>query len=334
MVVLGEPMVERHLSPQSPDSPDSPDSPGSADGSVAPRSVSGDAFNAACAAVLAGARVALLTVLGTDDAGDLVLDELARRGVDSSLVLRGPEPTGAYTVAPDAHGQPRFSYQRAGSAASTLSPAHLERWGPVLEATPVLLTSGITAALSAGAAQLVIAAVARVAGAGGAACYDVNFRPELTDADPARRVLRAVAPHCRLVKIASPGDSAPLLGVTDPAAVTAALGALTGAAVAVTRGAAPLFVTDGGHVSRHPAIVLPTPVDSTGAGDTLLGTLAAGLARGERLADAAPLAVVAAGLSTQHRGGAPTATLDELRTAQRAATRTEPAHVLIEEARP
>jgi sugar/nucleoside kinase (ribokinase family) len=130
-----------------------------------------------------------------------------------------------------------------------------------------------------------------------------------------RRVLHAVAPHCRLIKIASPGDSAPLLGVTDPAAVTTALGALSGAAVAVTRGAAPLLVTDGGHVSRHPAIALPTPGDSTGAGDTLLGTLAAGLARGERLADAAPLAVVAAGLSTQHRDGAPTATRDQLRTA-------------------
>jgi 2-dehydro-3-deoxygluconokinase len=322
VVVLGEPMVERHLDRPGPPAADTPES------------VSGDAFNAACAAVLAGARVALLTVLGTDDAGDLVLAELARRGVDPSLVLRSPEPTGAYTVAPDEQGQPRFSYQRAGSAASTLSPAHLEHWGAVLDATPVLLTSGITAAVSAGAARLVVAAVTRVARAGGAACYDVNFRPELTDADRARRVLHAVAPACRLVKIASPGDSEPLLGVTEPAAVAAALGELSTAAVAVTRGAQPLLVTDAGHTTRHPAIALPTPVDSTGAGDTLLGTLAAGLARGERLADAAPLAVVAAGLSTQHRGGAPHATLGELRTAQRAAPWNGPAHALIEEARP
>src|SRR5882724_5100773 len=109
VVVLGEPMVERHRT---------------ADGiPTAADSVSGDAFNAACAAALAGARVAMLTVLGTDPAGDLVLDELARRGVDPSLVRRAGQPTGAYTVTPDEQGQPRFSYRRAGSAASTLAPA-------------------------------------------------------------------------------------------------------------------------------------------------------------------------------------------------------------------
>jgi 2-dehydro-3-deoxygluconokinase len=331
VVVLGEPMVERHRT---------------ADGTpTAEDSVSGDAFNAACAAALAGARVALLTVLGTDPAGDLVLDELARRGVDPSLVRRTGEPTGAYTVTPDEHGQPRFSYQRAGSAASTLAPALLEHWGPALDATPVLVTSGITAALSPTAAELVHAAVARVAAAGGAACYDANFRPNLTTPALARRTLLTVAPACRLVKVASPGDSEPLLGLTDPAAICAALrqhtSQHTGTAVAVTRGAQPLLVSDGATTTRYPAIPLPTLVDSTGAGDTLLGTLAAALARGESLADAAPLAVVAAGLSTQHRGGAPRATLAEVRaalSATRATARTHqhaaPPQALKEEARP
>jgi len=313
VVVLGEPMVERHRRVDG--------SPTAAD------SVSGDAFNAACAAALAGARVALLTVLGTDPAGDLVLDELARRGVDPSLVRRGGAPTGSYTVTPDEQGQPRFSYRRAGSAASALTPAHLEHWGPVLDHTPVLITSGITAALSPTAAELVRAAVARVAAAGGAACYDVNFRPGLTTPDLAREVLLAVAPACRLVKLASPGDSEPLLGVTDPTAVCAAVRRLGDTAVAVTRGAQPLLVTDGATTTRHPAIALPTPVDSTGAGDTLLGTLAAAMARGEDLAAAAPLAVVAAGLSTQHRGGAPRATLAEVRAALTAAQATTQATV-------
>jgi sugar/nucleoside kinase (ribokinase family) len=339
VVVLGEPMVERHRT---------------ADGILtAGDSVSGDAFNAACAAALAGARVAMLTVLGTDSAGDLVLDELARRGVDPSLVRRAGQPTGAYTVTPDEHGQPRFRYERAGSAASTLAPALLEHWGPVLDGTPVLITSGITSALSPTAAALVSAAVARVAAAGGAACYDVNFRPNLTTPHLARRALLSVAPACRLVKLASPGDSEPLLGLTEPAAVSAALRQLSNQlsgqhgnkhgnpAVAVTRGARPLLVTDGAATTEYPAIALPTPVDSTGAGDTLLGTLAAALARGEDLAAAAPLAVVAAGLSTQHRGGAPRATLAEVRAALAAAqpaeartTHQASPQVLKEEARP
>ncbi|HEX4248105.1 MAG TPA: PfkB family carbohydrate kinase [Pseudonocardia sp.] len=322
VVVLGEPMVERHRT---------------ADGTpTAADSVSGDAFNAACAAALAGARVAMLTVLGTDRAGDLVLDELAERGVDPSLVRRAEEPTGSYTVTPDEQGQPRFSYQRAGSAASGLAPALLEHWGPVLDTTPVLVTSGITSSLSPTAAALVEAAVARVASAGGAACYDVNFRANLTTPGLARRTLLAVAPACRLLKLASPGDSEPLLGVTGPAAVCAALAQLSGAAVAVTRGSRPLLITDGGVTTEHPTIALPTPVDSTGAGDTLLGTLAAALARGGDLAAAAPLAVVAAGLSTQHRGGAPRATVAEVHAAWAATQRTgqERPQALKEEARP
>jgi 2-dehydro-3-deoxygluconokinase len=309
VVVLGEPMVERHRTTEGQQ--------------TAPDSVSGDAFNAACAAALAGARVALLTVLGTDPAGDLILAELVRRGVDASQVRRGEQHTGAYTVSPDAEGQPRFSYQRAGSAATTLSLADLERWGRVLDATPVLITSGVTAAISPSSAQLVVAAVTRVAGAGGAPCYDVNYRPNLTDAESARRALRAVAAACRLVKLSSPGDSGPLLGIEEATAVAAALAEFTRAAVAVTRGDAPLLLTDGGQTTEHPAVRMPTPVDSTGAGDILLGTLAARLALGESLAAAAPLAVVAAGLSTRHRGGAPRATLDEIRAALAAARRTE-----------
>ena len=309
VVVLGEPMVERHRT---------------TDGQqTAPDSVSGDAFNAACAAALAGARVALLTVLGTDPAGDLILAELTRRGVDTSQVRRGDQHTGAYTVSPDAEGQPRFTYQRAGSAASTLSTAHLDQWAPVLDNTPVLITSGIAAAISPTSAELVVAAVARVAGAGGAPCYDVNYRPNLTDADSARRALRAVAASCRLVKLSSPGDSSPLLGIVEATAVVAALAEFTRAAVAVTRGDAPLLLTDAGQTTEHPAVPMPTPVDSTGAGDILLGTLAARLALGESLLAAAPLAVVAAGLSTRHRGGAPSATLNEIRAALATVPRPE-----------
>lgn len=53
-----------------------------------------------------------------------------------------------------------------------------------------------------------------------------------------------------------------------------------------------------------------TPVDTTGAGDTFNGALAAGLAAGLELSDAARRAVAAAGFSTTRpgaRGGMPTA---------------------------
>lgn len=301
VLVLGEPMLERHRD---------------VDGrTVAPDSVSGDAFNAASAAALAGARVALLTVLGEDDAAGLVIGELERRGIHTGHIARAPFPTGAYTVTSDTQGQPRFSYQRAGSAAATLSSAHLGRWGPVIDSAPVLITSGITSALSDGAAELVARTIRRASRAGSTACYDLNFRPGLTSPERARRLLDDVAPACGLVKIASPGDSVPLLGLTDPAEVSAALRALTDAAIVVSQGSQPIVLSEKQQVTRYPIIPMPPPVDTTGAGDVLLGTLAAALAGGESLDTSLPIAVVAAGLSTQHRGGAASATRREVMAA-------------------
>lgn len=299
VVVLGEPMIELHRDAQGRP--------------TAPDAVSGDAYNAACAAALAGARVTLLTVLGQDEAGDAVIADLQSRGVGVRQIQRATQATGSYTISPGIDGAPVFTYQRAGSAASTLGPAHLAGWVAVLDATKVLVTSGITGALSDTASTLVAAAAARVAAAGGTVCYDVNFRAALTDAGRASRLLGDVVPHARLVKIASPGDSKPLLGVTDPAQVTAALRQLTDAAVLVTRGADPLELTDGVTTTTRSVTRMPDAVDATGAGDALLGTLAAALSRGDTPSGAVPMAMAAAALSTQHPGGAPRASLQEIR---------------------
>ena len=66
--------------------------------------------------------------------------------------------------------------------------------------------------------------------------------------------------------------------------------------------------------AEGPALAVPAaavqPVDTTGAGDTFNGALAAALAEGRPLPDAAVRAVAAAGLSTTRagaRGGMPTA---------------------------
>lgn len=303
VVVLGEPLLERHVD---------------ADGRPsAPDAVSGDAFNAACAAALAGARVGMLTALGNDEGGDRVLAELTARGIGVEHVLRDDRPTGAYTINPDPSGQPVFSYQRAGSAASALDPTALDPgvldgWRPVLAATPVLLTGGIMAALTPGTEALVRAAIRSAREAGGLVCFDVNFRPKLTGADDALRVLRAVAPDCAVVKIGSPGDSGPLFGLTGPDEVAAAVGALTAGSVIVTAGEQPLILAGpDGHTS-HPVPPSPGFVDPTGAGDVLIGTLAARLALGDPLRTALPEAMAAAALSTAHRGGAPKATRAEV----------------------
>jgi 2-dehydro-3-deoxygluconokinase len=63
-----------------------------------------------------------------------------------------------------------------------------------------------------------------------------------------------------------------------------------------------------------PALPAPRVVDATGAGDVFAGTLAARLALGDELLDAARLGAAAASLSLGGQGGSGyVATLDEVR---------------------
>ena len=142
----------------------------------------------------------------------------------------------------------------------------------------------------------VVAAAARAANAAG---WPVVLNPaparELPDA-----TLAVLTPNA--------SEAAQLTGEDDPEAAARALSAQTGAAVLVTLGArGALLLEPGGEPRRLPATKVDV-VDTTGAGDTVNGALAAELAAGRSLADAARFALAAAALSTRApgaRGGMP-----------------------------
>ena len=82
----------------------------------------GDTSNAVIAAARAGARTAYLTRIGDDGFGRSLLELWRREGVDTQAVDADPAaPTGIYFVSHGAHGH-EFSYRRAGSAASRMTP--------------------------------------------------------------------------------------------------------------------------------------------------------------------------------------------------------------------
>jgi ribokinase len=91
-----------------------------------------------------------------------------------------------------------------------------------------------------------------------------------------------------------------LTGEEDVEAAARALAARTGAPVLVTLGAEGALLLDG-DVERLPAPTVKV-VDTTGAGDAVNGALAAELAAGRPLLEAARFAMVAAALSTQVAG--------------------------------
>jgi 2-dehydro-3-deoxygluconokinase len=258
-------------------------------GAPATLSFSGDALNAAAAAADAGASVALLTKVGDDELGAALLRYADRLGVDTTYVARTDAPNGVYFTVADLDGEREFVYVRRGSAASTLSPSDR------VPEHRVLLTSGIAQAISASAA----AAVQRAAERTPLLVYDPNFRPRLTSAADARDRLAAIAPYARVVTPSWPGDA---LGDTPQEAADTVLG-LGARAAAVTCGAEGVLVRDGGHTEHIPAAPAETLVDATGAGDVFAGTLAAVLARGATVAEAAHEGVAAAGRSLAGRGG-------------------------------
>jgi ribokinase len=96
-------------------------------------------------------------------------------------------------------------------------------------------------------------------------------------------------------------EACELAGEEDPEAAARKLAQQTGAPVLVTIGARGALLVRGSD-----AVLIPAPqvevADTTGAGDSLNGALAAELARGRELEDAARFAVAAASLSTRRAG--------------------------------
>jgi 2-dehydro-3-deoxygluconokinase len=258
-------------------------------GAPATLSFSGDALNAAAAAADAGATVALLTKVGDDELGSALLRDVEGLGVDTSLIERVDAPNGVYFAVADLDGEREFVYVRRGSAASTLQPF------AALPQHRVLLASGIAQAISASAA----ATVQRAAEQTPLLVYDPNFRPRLTSPEKARERLAAIAPYARVVTPSWPGDA---LGDTPEQTADAVL-ALGAQAVAVTRGAQGVLVVEDGHAAEIPAAPAETLVDATGAGDVFAGTLAAALALGASVAEAAHEGVAASARSLAGQGG-------------------------------
>ena len=254
----------------------------------------GDTLNVAIAAARLGSRAAYVTRLGDDIFAAELRGLMDREGIDTAAVAADPgAPTGLYFVTHGPAGHV-FTYRRAGSAASRMTPAGLD---PALIASARFLhASGISQAISDSAAETVSAAIAMARRAGVRVSYDTNFRPRLWAADKARPVIEAAAAGADILKT-SAEDAEALFGLAEPSAIGRHLLGLGAGAVVITRGrdGAALVTRDGVELVPGRAVAA---VDATGAGDAFTGTLLAELARGQPLSRAVRFANAAAALST------------------------------------
>jgi 2-dehydro-3-deoxygluconokinase len=258
----------------------------------------GDTSNTIIAAARQGAKTAYFTHLGDDAFGRQFLDLWDREGVNRDHVQQDQSArTGIYFVThgPDGH---EFSYYRAGSAASLVSPRDLPEG--LIERAAVLHVSGISQAISTSACDMVFEAISRAKQAGKLVSYDTNLRLRLWPIERARAIIHAAVGQC---DIALPGldDAQQLTGLSSPEDICDFYLELGASVVALTLGKDGTMVAVKGERRLIPAKVVKA-VDATGAGDTFDGAfLAEWLTTRDPFASAA-YANAAAALSTQGYG--------------------------------
>ncbi len=262
----------------------------------------GDTSNAVIAAARAGARTAYLTRIGTDAFGDRLMDLWAAEGVDTGAVERdGTAPTGIYFVNHDARGH-AFSYLRAGSAASRMTPQWLHQ-GPAADAigsARVLHVSGISLAISSSACDTVFAAMRHARACGTLVAFDSNLRLKLWPLDRARACIAQAIALCD-VFLPSLEDVSALTGLTEPPAIVDWAHGLGAPTVVLKLGGDGALVSAGGTRRQIPAHAVEV-VDATGAGDCFCGYLLARLGARDDVFEAAIHANAAAALAVQGFG--------------------------------
>lgn len=276
--------------------------------------VAGTESNMAAALARMGADVAWVSVLPDHPAGRWIASRLAQHGVDTSHVAwqgdpdelsdgrdeRGdqtgqaqptdgrsntagrpsrPSRPGVFFLEP---GSPprgsRVVYDRAGAAATGMTPAVVER--ALQSGARIVHTSGITASLSPDCRETVARVLDNRAEGGYRTSFDVNYRAKLWSPEEARAVLESMLGEVDIL-VSTSDDAALIFGLDGkPEETVEALHGRFGNEVVVltlAEGGAVGWSAETGFLYTQPYVV--EPVDRLGAGDAFDAGLLYGLLR-------------------------------------------------------
>ncbi len=267
----------------------------------------GKGNNQVTAAARAGAHASLIAALGADAAGDRLVENLVKSGV-ALHVRRVEAPTGTALITVDDRAENTIVVD---SGANRMLTELTSDERDVIAGADILLLQLETPMAT------VVEAVAVARGAGTAV---------VLNAAPIRYLPRALLDDVDVL-VVNEHEAAHLAADlrqagrvdADERALAATLGEL-GLAVIITLGARGALVSAPGEGSRSVAGLTVDAVDTTGAGDTFCGALAAELDRAgassldlETLVRCAEFATIAAALSVQRPGAVPSIpNLDEI----------------------
>jgi len=239
----------------------------------------GKGANQALAAARDGARVAFIGAVGRDAFAGPALALMAEAGVDLAGIVESDLPTGLAAIAVDPRGRNQILVASGANAA--VEATQLE---DDLDGQTLLLQMEIPALEVARAIERGRAARARVI---------LNLAPALPMPEALLRRLDLLVANEVEIATLAPGT---------PVDAARAVRDRFGIDVVVTLGGdgAAAFLRDG-RGWRGAALPI-APVDTTAAGDTFVGVLAAALDRGAAMREALRRASVAAGITCLRRG--------------------------------
>ena len=248
------------------------------------RGPGGKGANQAVASARAGARTAMVAALGRDDGGALLRDALGSSGVDLALVTASEAPTGTAIITVDESGENSIVVAPGANGELTLS----ERAASVVGTAKIVLS------------QLEIPFPTVRAAAAASAYFVLNAAPAAELPDELLAEVDLLVVNETEAEAIAGADRAALLKKVPAAVVT--LG-----------GAGAVILTRDGDEIEVPGVPVEV-VDTTAAGDTFCGVLAATLAArsaetatitASDLTNAVRRANVAASLSVQAAGAIP-----------------------------
>jgi ribokinase len=249
----------------------------------------GKGANQAVMAARLGARVTMVSRVGSDVFGEQTMRNYQEHGVDSTHILRDRDrPTGVASIVVDDAGQNCILIVPGANAG--LSPQDVRAATPTIEGAGVLLCQ-LEVPLETTQEAFRVARAARVR-------TILNPAPAAPLPDELLRLTDLCIPN--------ESEAELLTGqrVTTPAEAEAAARAIRArgpSAVLVTLGQRGVLIAEGETVEHVPAVPVAA-VDASGAGDAFIGSLAVFLVEGVPLREAARRANAVAALSVTRPG--------------------------------
>jgi 2-dehydro-3-deoxygluconokinase len=175
--------------------------------------IGGAELNTSVGLARLGRRTAWVSRLTDNPLGRLIVSRAREAGVSPHLIqLTDADRVGVYFLEHGAAPRPSgVVYDRANSAMANVRPEMFD-WVKALEGASWFYVTGITAALSASAAETTLEALRAAQATGVTTCLDPNYRAKLWTVEQAKAWLVEAIPHVDVL-VTNPEDLERFFGV-------------------------------------------------------------------------------------------------------------------------